>query len=187
MKPFRNKLSKIGWVVFSVVLGQGIFQCSEPSSESGRVPKEESFAPSFVLPDIMGEKVKFSEFQGKAILLNFWATWCAPCRREVPRLNELYEKHAKEGLVVIGISLDYGKPEVVRDFLQGKKIAFVILMGNKEIVGTYGRIPGFGSIRGIPTTYLIDRKGRVVQKFVGSTSEKRMEEALRPLLNEAMR
>jgi peroxiredoxin len=186
MKPRSVTKAKIGWVACSILLGLGIFQCGQSPSEYGRTSQEAPLAPSFVLPDGMGREVKFSEFQGHVVLLNFWATWCEPCRMEVPHLNELYAKYAKEGLVVIGISLDYGKPEVVREFLQKKKIAFVVLMGNQEVVGAYGRLPGLGSMQGIPTTYLIDRRGRVVQKFVGFTSKKRLEESFQPLLNRKM-
>ena len=186
MKPRSINGSKIGWVAFGILLGLGVFQCAESPSESGRASKEPPSAPSFVLPDVAGREVKFSQFEGNVVLLNFWATWCEPCRTEIPQLNELYEKYAKEGLAVIGISLDYGEPEVVRDFLKRKKISFVVLMGNQKVVEAYGRLPGLGSMRGIPTTYLIDRKGRVVRKFVGLTSKRRLEEAFRPLLGQTL-
>jgi peroxiredoxin len=167
-----------------MVLGLGIFQCGEAPSEREPSSKEAVFAPSFILPDVGGRPVKFSEFQGKVILLNFWATWCGPCRTEIPHLNELHRAYEKEGLVIVGISLDYGKPELVRDFLKRNHVDFAVLMGNDEIVGTYSRIPGFGSMRGIPTTYLIDRRGRIVRKFLGATSQKKLEEAIRPLLKQ---
>ena len=143
---------------------------------------EELSAPVFSLPDLKGNKVDLISFKGKVILIDFWATWCAPCREEIPYLNQLYGQYKKDGLVVIGISLDRKGPEEVQNFLEKLRVEYLNLIGDEEVFENYSRIPGLGPIRGIPATFLIDRKGQICKFFMGLTEKRVLEEAIQSLL-----
>ncbi len=139
-------------------------------------------APVFSLPDLQGKKVDLISFRGKVILLEFWATWCGPCKVEIPYLNELHNRFNKNGLVVIGISLDRREPEMVQKFLEKMGVDYINLMGDEEVFENYSRLAGLGSIRGIPATFLIDRQGRICKSFVGLTEKEVLEKAIQPIL-----
>ncbi len=124
-------------------------------------------APDFNLKDLRGKPVKLSQYKGKVVMLNFWATWCPPCVHEMPSLEALYGKHKKQGFVILGISLDDEPEKAVPGFLadfkkdRGVKITYPILVGDERVGDSYG------GIRGIPTTFLIDRRGVIAKKFIG--------------------
>jgi peroxiredoxin len=139
-------------------------------------------APLFSLTTPGGEKVHLADFRGKVILLDFWATWCPPCKEGIPYLNQLYREYRKDGLVVIGISLDRGGPEEVRRFLDQKGVEYINVMGNEEIFQAYSGLPGLGKIQGIPTAFIVDREGRVRKKFVGLTPKQTLEATIKPIL-----
>ncbi|GAB4406445.1 MAG: hypothetical protein OHK0032_01470 [Thermodesulfovibrionales bacterium] len=124
-------------------------------------PETGKYAPAFNLKDINGRKVAFSEFKDKVVLLNFWATWCGPCRAEMPSLNNLYTALKDKGFVVVAISVDTSE-KPVKSFVSEKRISFPVLMDkDKEVAfDQYGVI-------GLPTSFLIDRKGVIVEKFMG--------------------
>jgi thiol-disulfide isomerase/thioredoxin len=124
--------------------------------------------PAFTLPDIHGKKHSISEWDGKLILLNFWASWCAPCRREVPLLVKLQKKYGSQGLQVIGLALDQPKP--VRDFIQHYAINYPVLVGTDKVADVgdaYGDMIGV-----IPFSVLIGRKGRILARHTGELHRK---------------
>lgn len=125
------------------------------SSDTGK------FAPVFELKDLEGKKVSLADFKGKVILLNFWATWCAPCKAEMPSLENLYRNLKGKGLVVIGVSVDNSE-KTVHSFVKEKGITFPILLdkGKEVSFDDYGVI-------GLPVTFLIDKKGVIVDKVFG--------------------
>lgn len=133
-------------------------------------------APEFLLENLDGQKVHSSNFKGKIVLLNFWATWCPPCIEEIPSLKSLHRAYQSEGVEVVGINLDEGSSARVKSFVAKIGIPYPILIGNDEVTRA------FGGIRGIPTTFLIDRQGRVVKKFMGGRSKRTFEEAIQQLL-----
>jgi peroxiredoxin len=118
-------------------------------------------APEFSLPDINGKKISLSDFKGKVILLNFWATWCGPCTAEMPSLNRLYAAFKNDGFVVLAVSIDPSdKP--VRSFVSAKGITFPVLMDpDKEAYFD------LYAVFALPTSFLIDRKGMIVEKVLG--------------------
>jgi len=121
-------------------------------------------APDFSLSSPDGEQVKLSDFKGKVIILDFWATRCPPCRREIPDFIKLQDKYRDKGLVIIGVSLDRGNIETVKNFCRDEGVNYPIVMGDFEVTESYG------GIMYIPTTFVIGRNGNIVKKFIGFTS-----------------
>jgi peroxiredoxin len=184
MKKMKSKqfILIISGVLFLVLaLAFGLFDISGNKPKKIECVGEDMMAPPFTLLDLKGEKVNFADFRGKVILLNFWATWCPPCREEIPYFNELYSQYKKDGLEVIGISLDRGNPVDVQRFLDKMGVQYVNLMGNDEVLEVFNNIPGMGPIQGIPITFLIDRKGQICRRFIGLTPKRVFEEAIKPL------
>ena len=143
-------------------------------------------APDFDLLTVNGDHFSLSDLKGKVVLLNFWGTWCAPCRKEIPDFNKLYSKHRDEGLEIVGITLSSGTPMDIKDFMQDWKMEYTVLTeikGNEtaEVTNLYGKALG-QPITGIPTTLIIDREGYIVKAYIGPRSEEIFFNALKPYL-----
>lgn len=132
--------------------------------------------PSWELTNLQGQPVRSADFEGKVVLLDFWATWCPPCRKEIPGFIELQERYGDAGLVVVGVSLDEGGPTVVAPFVSNEGINYPVVMGDPTIV------EAFGGVESIPTTFVIDRDGQIVGRHVGYVSKDRFAKAIQPLL-----
>ena len=132
-------------------------QSSDVGTTEGKLP------PSFELPDLSGNVVTLADYEGKVVVLDLWATWCPPCRVEIPFLVELYEEHKDAGLVVVGIGLDVGGADVLKPFVEQNGITYPILVGNRDVGQAY-------RLQGIPTTFILDRNGRIAAKHVGFRS-----------------
>jgi thiol-disulfide isomerase/thioredoxin len=122
------------------------------------------FAPDWELPDTEGSPVKFSDFVGQVVIVDFWATWCAPCRLEIPELIKLQSTYRDRGFTIVGISLDQPGNPAVKDYMAEVGVNYPIVMGNAEVM------EAFGDVDGVPTTYVIDRSGKVVAKHLGYTN-----------------
>jgi len=118
-------------------------------------------ADAFTVRDLSGKLVSLGDFRGRVVLLNFWATWCAPCAKEMPSMERLYQAYGAKGLVIVGMSVDTGAPQEVKAFAEKLKITFPILHDRDSIVSRHYSIPG------VPVSYLIDRKGRVAYRVLG--------------------
>jgi len=143
-------------------------------------------APDFTLANLDGERVSMNQYKGKVVLLNFWGTWCGPCRKEIPDFVKLSDKYKKQGLEIVGITLTSGSPEKINTFAGNWGINYALLTdieGNETqmVTALYGQATG-KQITGIPTTFLIDRDGYIRQKYVGPRSEEVFYKDLKPYL-----
>ncbi len=136
-------------------------------------------APDFTLTNLEGQKVTLSSYKGKVVVLNFWGTWCEPCKAEMPSLNKLYLEHRDKGLVVFAISIDPSEQNV-KSFISQKGYSIPVLIdNNKEVYfDSYG-------LFGLPVSVIIDRDGTIVQKVIGETAwdSRQMEEKIQKLLS----
>jgi len=139
---------------------------------------QERPAPDFTLKDVNGNDVKLSDYKGKVVVLNFWATWCPPCRKEIPDFIELQKTYEAQGLQFIGIALDDEGLPKVQAFLKTLPIPYPTLIADKNVVQKYGEM------NAIPVTYLIDRKGVIRTRFVAMRPKQVVESMIAPLLAE---
>ncbi|MGC1783074.1 MAG: TlpA disulfide reductase family protein [Acidobacteriaceae bacterium] len=133
-------------------------------------------APAFALKTIDGKTVSLEDYKGKAVLVNFWATWCGPCKVEMPWLIDLQKKYAGQGFTVLGISEDDGSPKNVADFAAKMGIDYPILLANDKVSHDYGGIDY------LPTSYYIGRDGKVVAEIGGLISKQEMESNIQKTL-----
>jgi peroxiredoxin len=133
-------------------------------------------APDFTLPQLDGQKLTLSSYRGKVVLLDFWATWCVPCRGETPHFVELQQKYSDRGLQIIGVSMD-DSPDPVHPFVQQFHVNYPIVMGTAKTGEQYG------GVLGLPIAFLIDREGRIVSKHVGATDAAVFEKEISTMLS----
>ncbi len=134
-------------------------------------------APAWKLRDISGKEITSDDFKGKVIVLDFWATWCPPCRGEIPGYVDLYRKYGKDRLAIIGVSVDEGGPKVVEAFAKKFAINYPIVMADDAVQSAYG------GLEAIPTTFLIDRNGQIRDKKVGADPTEEYEKKIKALLD----
>src|SRR5262249_26242414 len=152
---------------------------SDPAPTSSLAPdtRMSQPAPQVELSSLDGRSLNLSRFNGRVVLLNFWATWCGPCRTEIPELNLLQRDLESRGLTVVGVSWD-DSAEDVSKFQREIRQEYTVLLGGENVQNK------FGGIRSLPTTYIIDRNGLVRQTIIGARDRTPFEEVLKPLLNE---
>ena len=119
-------------------------------------------APDFTLPLVEGGQLRLSSYRGNVVLLDFWATWCVPCREETPHFVELQRKYGDRGLQIIGVSMD-DSPDPVRTFYQQFQMNYPVVMGTADVGAAYG------GVLGLPIAFLVDREGRIYAKHIGAT------------------
>ncbi len=177
---------KLKAIVFVVVVFAGLFwlnSISAPNSanaqpQAKQVSKDEApNAPEFKLQDLDGNSVSLADYKGKVVFVNFWATWCPPCRAEIPHFVELVDKYGEDGFAILGISVDDPKDfKKIPEFKENYKINYPILLSNGKVTRDYG------GIGGIPTTFVIDREGKVLGKIVGAKSKEQFEGIIKQVL-----
>jgi thiol-disulfide isomerase/thioredoxin len=133
-------------------------------------------APEFQLRNLDGDDVRFSDFAGQVAVVNFWASWCAPCRIEIPHLIELYSRYRSQGLVILGIAVDSAGTQGLRELVHEMAMNYPVLIADDQVVADYG------GIFGIPATFVIDREGLIRNRHVGLAKESLLEEEILGLL-----
>lgn len=160
-------------VVAGLIIALALRRKDFPGVESSRPAP----APDFSVKGIDGRTVALSAFRGKVVLVDFWATWCEPCRTEIPAFVSLQKRYGPQGLQIIGISLD-DDPKPVREFYQRFAMNYPVALGDAELAER------FGGILGLPVAFLIDRDGRIRARDAGQTDaavfEKQIIDLLRP-------
>jgi len=154
-------------------------------SRSGSVPTNvfvkpggRAMAPDFTLSDAFGRAVKLSDFRGTVVLLNFWATWCVPCRAEVPSLVDFQQAYGDRGVQVIGVSVDEDGWKSVKPFIEARHVNYPVMIGNADVARA------FGGIESVPMTLIIDRSGRIAATHRGLYEKDEYESDVRAVLNE---
>jgi cytochrome c biogenesis protein CcmG/thiol:disulfide interchange protein DsbE len=148
-----------------------------PSARATEVTASQvSPAPNFTLKDINGKAVSLSDYRGKVVVLNFWATWCSPCIREIPDFNDLQKKYGSAGLQFLGVAVDDEGLAKVKPWAESHGIAYPVLLPDQEIFKKYG------DMSAIPVTIIIDRNGNITERYVGARQKQVLEEKLLPLL-----
>jgi len=170
------------WIVLAVLVGvAGYYIYGRGESNAGSAMKPmlppgelAGSAPAFTLMDLDGRPVSLADFRGKVVVLNFWATWCPPCRREIPDFIDLQNEYGSQGVQIVGIALD--EPEKVQAFARQHGMNYAVLIGSDEISMKYG------GIEGIPTTFIVDKNGKIVNRFEGFRPREIFEAEIKQLL-----
>ncbi|NIA19479.1 MAG: redoxin domain-containing protein [Xanthomonadaceae bacterium] len=150
--------------IFALVLILcGLIACGDSSA-----PKQKNgkLAPDFSLTSLDGKELTRDSLKGKVVILDFWATWCPPCRAAIPHLVEMYKKYHDQGLVVVGISLDRGGKEEVSDFAERNHIDYDLVMGVNNAI-----LKDFGEVSSIPTIIILNQQAEIIFKAVGYNAE----------------
>jgi peroxiredoxin len=132
-------------------------------------------APEWKLKDVDGKEISSAQFRGKVIVIDFWATWCGPCRHEIPGYIDLQKKYEKQGLVIIGIAVS-DSAKSVKGFVAEQGVNYTVVMGDDAVV------EAFGGVEGIPTTFVIDRDGMIRDRKVGAMDTAAYEQTIRKFL-----
>ena len=170
MKPIRLRFALILWVCLGLTI---------LLSHCAKEEKGPSLAPEFSLKTLTGEEMSLANNKGKTLLIDFWATWCGPCRESIPHLVHLHKTYQGQGLAVVGLSMDKGDPKTVDHFAKSLDIPYPIAIAPEEIARAYG-------VNGLPTIILIDKEGKIREKIVGfnTTIAKKIESRVAELISE---
>ncbi len=166
----RKSAAAFALTVIVLFLSAGCnFSRPSPSSETvphatpgaaATGPQTPEHLPSFTVTDLSGQEISPTTLKGKVALIDFWATWCPPCRKEIPHFNKLYAEYRERGLIVIGLALD-DKAAEVRAFMRQMPIDYPVALASTELQQQ------FGGIEVYPTAFLFDREGRMIKKYLG--------------------
>ena len=156
MKTLRS----VALVVIIFAVTYGVYRYATHAPQSSK--KQPRPAPDFTLTQLSGQPLRLSDYRGKVVLLDFWATWCEPCRAEIPHFVDLQNQYGSKGLQVIGVSMDDSR-DPVPTFYQQFKMNYPVVMGNAHIGEEYG------GVLGLPIAFVIDRDGLIQAKHMGAT------------------
>jgi peroxiredoxin len=168
-------LERLLWVAALAFIG---FRVWPQLAAAAGVGGEGSPAPAFEVTTLEGQTVALEDLRGKVVLLNFWATWCPPCRVEMPGFQSVYDRHRESGFTIVGVSTDLRGRDHVREFLEERSISYPIAMASGSIVRDYG------GATALPTSFLIDRRGNIRHQVRGYFAEPALNSAVEKLLAE---
>ena len=160
-----------GVVVLAVLLCAGCPGSAPEGAEGEKAQVPASPAPEFSLPDLEGNRVQLSALRGRVVVVDFWATWCAPCVFQIPVLNAFHEQHAGDGVVVLGVSVDLDGDAAVREFAEEYGVKYPILLGDESLAREFGAL-------GFPSLFVIAPDGSVDSSHIGVIDAESLEEAV---------
>jgi thiol-disulfide isomerase/thioredoxin len=179
--PGRNPLALV--VAAVVVAGMLYFgyhaaQRSPSARTSGGFSGMKSApAPDFTLESLDGKSITLSDLRGKAVLLNFWATWCSPCKIEMPWFVELQNQYGSQGLQIVGVAMDDSSKDDIAKFAKDMGVNYPVLIGKESVGDEYGGVPA------LPETFFIGRDGKIVDRIIGLKGKEEIEDAIKKALN----
>jgi cytochrome c biogenesis protein CcmG/thiol:disulfide interchange protein DsbE len=147
-----------------------LFSCTDKVAKSGG-----ALAPDFTLHTLNGKDVTLSDMKGKVVLLEFWATWCPPCRASIPGIERLHEKYKNKGVVILAVSMDEGGWDSVQSFVKEHGMTYTVLEGNDDVYSKY-------QVRSIPLLLVIDKEGKITRRYLGFGNEEDVESDIKTLL-----
>ena len=173
------KRNPLALVVVALMVALMLYVGFHMARRTGSAPRlaKSTIAPDFSLESLDGKNVRLSDLRGKAVLLNFWATWCAPCKIEMPWFVELQNQYGREGLQVVGVAMDDASKEDIAKFAKDMGVNYPILIGKESVGDQYGGIPA------LPETFFIGRDGKMVDKIIGLKGKGEIEESVKKSLN----
>jgi len=191
-----RKITTLATVLFTVTFLLFLGACADAQPEKKQANKAKpsqmpvaentkkaaTYAPEFSLKDLDGNQVKLSDYKGKVVILDFWATWCPPCVKEIPHFNELAKRYGKDGLVVLGVSVDQGGIKAVKKFKKNNVVDYTIVFADQTTQSKYQALLPRDMRGGIPYTFVIDRSGNITEYFVGYRPMEVFVKAIMPLL-----
>jgi cytochrome c biogenesis protein CcmG, thiol:disulfide interchange protein DsbE len=176
-RPVRRRVMIVVDVLLFLLVGTLLVQRALPQAAaafnlgSGSEP-----APSFELRSLDGRVVSLDEYRGQVVLVNFWASWCPPCRVEMPGFERVYRQRRDEGFVILGIATDTHAEDAIREFVEEHGITYPILLADRQVIQDYG------GIRSLPETFLVDRNGVIRHRVIGYFAEPALRAAVGRML-----
>lgn len=158
-------MKKFGWIMIPMIL---VLFALMSADNACAMREDSQVAPDFTLKDLGGSDISLSDYKGKVLVLNFWATWCPPCRAEIPDFIEVYSEYKDKGLEILGISVDQVSPDQVRRFVERNEMNYPVAMATNQLFKDYP------PPQAIPTTLIIDREGKIQYKKVGMMSKQEL-------------
>lgn len=171
----RNPLALVVVAIVAAGMLYFGFHVAHRSTPARAVKSSE--APDFTLQSLDGKSMSLSDFRGKAVLLNFWATWCSPCKIEMPWFVEFQNQYGSQGLQIVGVAMDDSSEEDIAKFAKDMGVNYPVLLGKEAVGEEYGGVPA------LPESFFIGRNGRIVDKIIGLEGKGEIEEAIKKALN----
>jgi peroxiredoxin len=175
MTPFLQRLTTAALAATAAFL-LGCVASTQAGPAKVKPAADRKVAPEFSLKDASGQTVKLSDYKGKVVLLNFWATWCGPCKVEIPWFADFEQRYRDKGFAVLGVAMDDEGWEVVRPYAEKAKVNYRLVIGNDQLADLYG------GVESLPTSFIIDKEGRVAKAHVGLVSKSDYENEIKELL-----
>jgi thiol-disulfide isomerase/thioredoxin len=163
--------------VVALMLYFGYHQARRTGASSAPRLTQSSLAPDFSLESLDGKSLRLSDLRGKAVLLNFWATWCGPCKIEMPWFVDLQKEYGSQGLQIVGVAMDDASKEDISKFAKDMGVNYPILIGKESVGDQYGGVPA------LPESFLISRDGKIVDKIIGLRGKAEIEDAVKKALD----
>src|SRR5271165_4441923 len=163
--------------VVALMLYFGYHHARKHPGVAGAAFNQSTIAPDFSLESLDGKTTRLSDFRGKAVLLNFWATWCGPCKIEMPWFVDLQKQYGSQGLQIVGVAMDDGSKEDIAKFAKDMGVNYPILIGKESVGDEYGGVPA------LPQSFVIARDGKIVDKIIGLRGKAEIEDSVKKALD----